>query len=103
MSSPRPALLCFTRMIYESLKMRVAILLWVCLVTSAHCIAQEDVDKLLAASNPAIQKQLRDISRVLHPVDGLSKNGEAFRKMQKLKELAEDKVELVKQVAIFSM
>ena len=63
----------------------------------------QDAEQLLAESNPAIQKQLQAIDRVIRPVDGLANNVEALREVQKLKELTDDEAELVKQVAIFAM
>jgi hypothetical protein len=71
------------------------------LITSAHCMA-EDVDALLAESNPAVQQQLEAVSRVFHPSDNFSDNVEALREIGKLKEMADD-VAIVKQVAIFSI
>ena len=64
--------------------------------------AQTQFEKLLAESNPAIQKQLEAVDRVIRPVDGLSGNVEALREIAKLKEMADEET-LVKQVAIFSM
>jgi hypothetical protein len=82
--------------------MKPVLILAACLIPFAHCAAQEAVDKLLSESSPAIQAQLEAIDRVIRPVDGLSNNVEALREIQKLKELTDDKAELVKQVAIFS-
>jgi len=72
------------------------------LVVACRASAQQDVDALLAESNPAVQKQLEAIRLVFRPSNGLSENVEALREFGKLKELA-DEQELVKQVAIFAM
>jgi hypothetical protein len=72
------------------------------LITALSCYAQDDVDQLLAESNPTIQNQLKAIGRVYRP-GGVSNNVEALREIKKLKELTDDKAELVKQVAIFSV
>jgi hypothetical protein len=85
-----------------AIHMQQMLILMACLTTCAHCVAQQDVDTLLSESNPAIQAQLQAIDRVIRPVDGFSNNVESLREIQKLKELTDDKVELVKQVAIFS-
>jgi hypothetical protein len=83
--------------------MKRLLILAVCLTTCAHCAAQQDVDNLVAESNPAIQQQLEAISRVIRPSESVSSNVEALREIQKLKELTDDEAELVKQVAIFAM
>jgi hypothetical protein len=82
---------------------RLQISIVLLLAINCRANAQEDVDKLLAGSNVAIQKQLEAISRVFHPVEGLGGNVEALREIQKLKQQTDDKAELVKQVAIFSL
>jgi hypothetical protein len=82
---------------------KLVLALAVSLTTFAICAAQDDVDKLLAESNPAIQRQLQAISRTFRPGEGISNNVEALREIQKLKELTDDKAELVKQIAIFSV
>jgi hypothetical protein len=73
------------------------------LTAVAHCVAQVDVDNLLAESKPAIQEQLRVIRGVFRPSEHISDNIEALREIQKLKELTDDEAELVEQVAIFAM
>src|SRR5690348_1956505 len=80
--------------------MKLVLILAACL-TCSLCDAQGDVDKLLGESNPTIQKQLEDIGHT--PGANVSNNVEALRKIQKLKELTDDKAELAKQVAIFSV
>jgi hypothetical protein len=83
--------------------MKQLLIFAVALTTCGHSMAQEDVNRLLSESNPAIQAQLHAIYRVFRPVDGLSNNAEALREIQRLKQLSDDKAELVKQVAVFSM
>lgn len=78
-----------------------ALIVTVVLVTP--CFAQEDVDKLRAAANPAIQEQLAKVRSALRPGKDASNNVEMFREIQKLKELTDDDTELVKQIAIFAV
>jgi hypothetical protein len=72
-------------------------------VLVSPCLAQEDVDKLRAEANPAIQEQLAKVRSAFRPGKDASNNVEVFGEIQKLKELTDDDAELVKQVAIFAV
>ena len=84
--------------------MQQALIYLAFVTTTVHCLAQGDVSKLLAESNPAIQKQLQAVVRAykLHGGD-ITGDVEGFREIQKLKKLTDDKVDLAKQLAIFAV
>jgi hypothetical protein len=66
-------------------------------------VLAQDIGTLIAESNPAVQKQLTIAYHAFlaAPPDDIKSNCEAFQQLQKLKELANDKGEIVKQLAIF--
>jgi hypothetical protein len=74
------------------------------LVTSLgkFTIAQE-VESLVAGSNPAIQEQLKRAYNAFLavPTDDLAANCEAFKELQRLKDITKDKGEILKELAVF--
>jgi hypothetical protein len=63
----------------------------------------QDAESLVAASNPAIQEQLtRAYNAFLAvPTEDLGANCEAFKELQRLKDITKDKGEIVKELAVF--
>jgi hypothetical protein len=84
--------------------MKSALNFAVYLAICTHCTAQEeDVAELLAQSDQAIQEQIARTYDALGIRNfELDRNVEAFRELQKLKEIAPDQEALVKQLAIFA-
>jgi hypothetical protein len=84
--------------------MKLLLTFAISLASCTYCAAQdEDVQHLLAQEVPAIQEQISKTYAALalrnFELDG---NVDAFRELQKLKDVAPDQSELVQQLAIFA-
>ena len=71
--------------------------------TNVTCAQNTDVEKLIVKSDPAFQAQIQTIFNALHqPRVDPRDNVDAFREVQTLKKLTDDKDKLVEQLAIFA-
>jgi len=77
------------------------LVLVVSLQTAVHA---QDVETLISESDPAIQGQINRIYDVFRRAarDDLKTNCDAFDELQRLKDMTDDKGEIVKQLALFA-
>jgi hypothetical protein len=84
--------------------MRHSLIIAIFAISFAPCIAQEAVETLVATSQPRIQTQIQETYDALLSIhSGDSKESAVSKELEQLKSSSEDKSEIVKQLAIFSM